>query len=79
MALYIDIFKIEENDDYVKYSFCRAGNEITGSLVVRKDDGFIEPIGCLDKSSLFEYKRASRKIFLHWQAGEYPDKTCWAT
>jgi len=33
---------------------------------------------CPDDDSGGIFQRAARKLFMHWQAGEAPESTCWA-
>ena len=79
---YIELNKREETELSVTYEFfSRFGNhEDTGILEVNKKTGAYKVLKELPgdvNNKLEEY--ACRAILKHWQKGEYPDKTCWAS
>jgi len=79
MGLFIEINKIEEKEQEVFYSFCTSeGN--AGKVSINKDTGefFVIEEPAWDKN----HKLASRvgiKLEEHWEKGEFPDITCWAS
>jgi hypothetical protein len=81
MAFYIAIKKVEETASAAVYEFSSNPDEgKSGLLKIDKTSGEIHEIQenpeDLNKRL---YVRAARKIFLHHQKGEYPQKTCWAS
>lgn len=79
MGLLIDIKKMKENDVEVFYSFSTPEGDV-GKVNINKGTGeFLvieEP--AWDKN----HKLAARvgiKLEEHWEKGEFPDITCWAS
>jgi len=78
MAIYIRIEKSNENEEFAEYGFGRE-NDISGRLRVCKNSGEIDLlVSAIDSNPDFVYRRAARKVYLHWKAGDFPDHTCWA-
>jgi hypothetical protein len=81
MAVYIQIRKLFETELEAVYEFLPNVDETRiGKLVIEKQNGEgkeLEP--CPGDERKFSYARAARKVFLHYQKGEYPDLTCWAS
>ena len=79
MAIYIAIEKIEESTTKAKYRFFLT-EETVGELVIEKAAGKVQVIKNL-KGELAERHtaRVIHKVKKHWQAGTYPEKTCWAS
>lgn len=83
MAIFIGIRKTSEDSAAAEYQFERTTYPdeelITGLLRIDKSTGavtLVRPMPCDDDERSFS--RASRKVWLHWQAGEFPEVTCWA-
>jgi hypothetical protein len=81
MAFYIAIKKVEETASTAVYEFsCNPDDGKTGLLKIDKRSGEIQEVQAnpedLNKRL---YVRAVRKVFLHHQKCEYPQKTCWAS
>lgn len=79
MAMYIAIRKQSENDLNVIYSFGVSEDKV-GRIQIDKTTGNIDLLDSApndESASLFS--RASRKLQQHWERGEYPDATCWAS
>ena len=79
MAMYIAIRKLNENDTMVCYSFGIEDNS-TGRLEIDKASGQVRIVDQApeDESSRIS-SRAAHKLRQHWEKGEYPDSTCWAS
>lgn len=79
MALYIDIVKISEDENYAKYKFYTS--ETNGGIVlISKSDGHVKEITTApndEQGHLFE--RTAWALMRHWRKSEYPDKTCWVS
>ncbi len=77
--MYVEIIKCEETPEMVVYSFGPSQDRF-GKLRLNKDTGSVviieEVLG--DPERRFS-SRAERKIQKHWQANEFPDRTCWAS
>ena len=81
MAIYVGIRKISEDEIEVIYAFGTETDErLTGRLRLDKTNGEIEELQpCQQDSQQRFFRRAARKLSLHYQRGEYPDSTCWAS
>jgi len=80
MAVYIPIRKVSEDDESVEYRFGDDTGRRWGRLRVDKRSGkvvVVEPAPGDEKE--FLSGRAARRVFLHWEEGVFPDKTCWAS
>jgi hypothetical protein len=79
MAVYIAIRKMNESDIVVTYSF-GIGDDVTGCLEIDKATGQIRIVSQApnDESSRL-FSRAAQKLRQHWEKGEYPSTTCWAS
>lgn len=79
MAIYISITKLTDNNDFADYSFSDNDKQ-SGVLRLIKSSGKIELLTALpnDEKESF-YQRAAYKVKKHWEAGELPEKTCWAS
>ena len=79
MAVYILIRKVSESDREAVYVF--GPDELTlGSLRVRKDSGAVELISPVPGNKPeFYFVRARVKVLKHYEHGEFPDRTCFAS
>jgi len=78
MAIYISIEKVSETAEIAEFRFSSDGKRF-GRLSLDKHSGesvLLEPEP--NDETEFAFRRAARKIFLHWREGRLPDKTCWA-
>jgi hypothetical protein len=79
MALYIEIRKTEENSSEVIYTFSTDLSGL-GKVSIHKKTGdcniLKEPEN--DVEHILS-SRVCRKLAKHWQKGEFPDITCWAS
>ena len=79
MAIYVAIRKIVDAPTYVDYTFGASDGPL-GILRLDKVMGRVTLIEPLEEDSGNRlYARAAHKIEKHWAAGEYPDRTCWAS
>ena len=79
MGIYILIKKSFENEDFAEYEFGRNEQQ-TGKLKVIKNSGqIILMYNVPEDEPDFVFRRAARKIQQHWEKGEFPDNTCWAS
>lgn len=79
MAVYISLEKVSENDDCVVYKYSNDAVNY-GHLQLNKATGIIQEIVSYpNDSEKFVFMRASRKIYLCYKKGSYPDRTCWAS
>jgi hypothetical protein len=78
VAIYILIRKTDESDEFATYEF-GPSEDRCGALRVTKASGETVVLAEVpgDEKSTYSL-RACRKIYLHWKAGEFPDRTCWA-
>ena len=82
MAIYLKISKVYEDQTCVRYEFDSGIENCfdTGVIELNKKSGncsiISEMPGDID-NELAGY--AYRAILKHWQKGEFPDKTCWAS
>jgi hypothetical protein len=79
MAIYIAIRKIDESESGATYSFGLAEGSI-GRIEIDKATGQVRVIEQApnDESSRIS-SRAVHKLRQHWEKGEYPASTCWAS
>jgi hypothetical protein len=79
MAIYIAIRKLDEDDIRVAYSFGVAEDK-TGRMEIDKGSGQVRVVHqAPDDESSHISSRAAHKLREHWQKGEYPASTCWAS
>jgi len=74
MAFCISIDKVAEDDLSVEYEFEDFGRR--GRLRLEKQTG---QITALTSASSNIDQRAARKVWKHWEAGNFPDHTQWAS
>jgi len=79
MAIYISIRKVSESKEFAKYTFSTTdGRE--GVLSLSKDDGSVVLLTPMPGDVKKDYfARASHKIKKHWENGDLPEKTSWAS
>ncbi|HEY9420626.1 MAG TPA: hypothetical protein VIW92_04365 [Thermoanaerobaculia bacterium] len=79
MAVYIPIRKVEETPTSVDYAFeDNLGN--SGLVRLNKASGDVELLKALPGTKAEEYlARVIYKLTKHWEKGEIPDATCWAS
>jgi PleD family two-component response regulator len=80
MALYIPIRKVDEDSRSARYSFGEPG-AATGMVSIDKASGAVESLGDVAGDEAMEHvvARVEHKLRQHWQRGEYPETTCWAS
>ncbi|OZG69975.1 hypothetical protein BTA51_28295 [Hahella sp. CCB-MM4] len=78
MALYIEMDKVNETNEFVEYSFGRG--ECVGLIRLDKANEAIHVINeCpLDQSGRWS-QRAAVKLIRLWREGRLPEKTHWAS
>ena len=79
MAIYISIKQTANEIDFVEYSFGNNENQL-GKLRISKDSGeisLVESYSTDNEQGI--YQRAAHKIKKHWESGELPKETCWAS
>ena len=79
MAFYILLNKSSETDDYVDYEFGEK-EENVGCLRLDKKTGEVTELRELElDESGAVFIRARWKVLQHFRAGEFPDRSCWAS
>lgn len=79
MAFYIEIKKISEDNFYASYEYSSTENKV-GKITIDKKTGdvYFDQLA-EDDVTAAKANRAATKLMKHWQKGEYPDKTYWAS
>jgi hypothetical protein len=79
MAVYVEIRRDRESEKGFLYQYVAADGSV-GVLELDKSDGSSRPISLASGDQNGRtYMLAARKLFKHFQAGEFPEKTCWAS
>lgn len=79
MAIYVGMWKIDEDDKYAMYEFGPSEVRV-GVIRVNKEDGSTEVISEVPDDDKRAYSScANRKLLLHWRKQEFPDQTCFAS
>ena len=81
IVIYVLIRKVQnsETDSHVNYTYGPSEDRM-GELRISKSDGAIDVVTQVPGTTNDPYTpRAKRKLFVHWQNGRFPDKTCWAS
>jgi hypothetical protein len=79
MAVYVEIRKETETTTGFIYRYVAFDGSV-GRLEIDKCDGITRPISiAIGDVSGRSYALAARKLLKHFQAGEFPDETCWAS
>lgn len=79
MAVYISIRQTNDTTEFAEYSFSLSADR-TGRLKINKTTGeteLLESISNDEQNGL--YSRAAHKVKKHWQNGDLPKETCWAS
>lgn len=73
----IFIRRIEEQKQTILYAF-RPEGEREGVLLLHKETGKIVEVQPVPhpRAPRF-FRRAGRRVYQHWQRGEFPAETCW--
>ena len=79
MAIYVEIRKDKATERGYAYRYVASDGSV-GHLEIDSSDGSTRPLDIAsgDKDERF-YSLAARKLLKHFQAGEFPDETCWAS
>jgi hypothetical protein len=79
MAFYVLLLKEKEDNIGVVYHFGSHENDM-GLLWLDKSSGVVKELKqtSVNNSEAF-FQRAAVKIRQHWKAGDFPEKTCWAS
>jgi len=79
MAVYVEIKKDRTTESGFVYRYVASDGSV-GRLEIDRSNGSSRPIQIAtgDTEERF-YALAARKLFKHYQAGEFPDETCWAS
>jgi hypothetical protein len=79
MAIYVLIYKTEETSEDATYAF-GPSEDRCGQLRIIKKTGEITVVSeAPDDVKQSLSLRAIRKLSQHWKAGEFPERTCWAS
>ena len=79
MAIYVAIRKEEETLNGFVYRYVVADGSV-GRLEISKLDGSSRPIEIASGDGEGRsFALASRKLLIHFQTGEFPNETCWAS
>jgi hypothetical protein len=79
MAVYVQIRKDRETDDGFVYRYTAPDGSV-GLLEISKSTGASQPIEiAAGDDEQRSYMLAARKLLKHFQAGEFPEETCWAS
>lgn len=77
--MYIAIRRLNADESSAEYAF-GENEERMGRLQLDRGNGESRLLEtCPDDGSGGMFQRAGRKLFLHWQQGELPESTCWAS
>lgn len=75
----VKIEKIKETEMVVNYQYCAEGTGF-GILQINKKDGDAKILKLAEgDEDGFYVDKAYRKLVVLWDAGEFPDKTSWAS
>lgn len=78
MAVYVEIRRDHETPNGIVYRYVASDGSI-GHLEIDRSSGALRPIQiATGDSEERSYALAARKLFKHYQAGEFPEETCWA-
>jgi hypothetical protein len=79
MAVYVEIRRDRETEVGFVYRYVASDGSV-GRLEIAKVDGSSRPVEIAsgDREERF-YTLAARKLLKHFQAGEFPEETCWAS
>lgn len=79
MAFYVLLLKEKEDNIGVVYRFGPDENDL-GLLWLDKSNGVVKELKqtSVNNSEAF-FQRAAVKVRQHWKAGNFPEKTCWAS
>lgn len=79
-SYYVKLNKQSETGRKVVYTYFTFDEKCHGSVSVNKLTGEVSPIKLAvgDEDRLL-YQLAARKLFKHFQAGEFPDITSWVS
>jgi hypothetical protein len=79
VAMFIEIKKIHEDEKEVFYSFLTPEGDFGKVSITKETFNFciIEEPGYDKESKLAT--RVGIKLAKHWEKGEFPDITCWAS
>ena len=79
MAVYVGIRKVASGDQFVEYEF-GPNEEQVGLLRISKATGETDVLQAVPGDDQGTYSiMATRKVVQHYQKGEFPEKTCWAS
>ena len=78
MGIYISIQKISEDNNSAEYRF-EGDAGAHGKLAIDKKTGNLTLLQAVPEGHEYLIPRAIRKLQQHWEKGEFPDKTCWAS
>jgi len=80
MAIYVEIRKVFENEDFVHYEYRGSVNSDCGKLQINKSTADVEVIKYEKNDPKgFYASRACMKLYEHWKRGEFPETTIWAS
>ena len=79
MAVYVEIRRDRETERGYVYRYVASDGSI-GRLELDKSDGSSRPVEFASGDGEGRaYALAARKLLKHFQAGEFPEETCWAS
>jgi hypothetical protein len=79
MAVYVPIRKDRETDGGFVYRYTASDGSV-GLLEISKSTGSSQPIEiAAGDDEQRSYMLAARKLLKHFQAGEFPEETSWAS
>ena len=79
MAFYINLIKLNEDEQGVTYQFGN-GSENLGKIYVNKANGNLEELELEKHENYHHYLvRAEVKLHQHWKVGDFPCESCWAS
>jgi hypothetical protein len=77
--MYVAIRKVSENDSTATYSY-GVEEDRTGCIQIDKKTGQVQIVDQAPNDEFSRiFSRAARKLRQHWEKGEYPASTCWAS
>ena len=79
MAFYVILIKVNEDEQGVTYKF-GSDSEHLGKIYLDKHQGSFQEIEAIESEKYQDILvRAEVKLRQHWKAGNFPDRTCWAS
>ena len=79
MAFYIDLDKIAQTDEYVRYKFYTSEHNVGVIELNFQEEKFKEITPAPEDKNGLYFERAAWAIAKRWKNRELPDQLCWAS